>query len=146
MCVAAIMICHRCPYRGQPSGGACPCTIDGRDIIQHAEARQCPQGRYPHDMACESPPPPEPPPPPGVGTELKALLKRRGIIPVAGCSCNAHAREMDARGPAWCAANIPAIVAWMKVEAEKQNRIFSLKTARFLVNKAIAAAKRKGIK
>ena len=41
-----IKICHRCPNRQDPCHGPCPCLSDGRDIIDHAKAGDCPLGRY----------------------------------------------------------------------------------------------------
>ena len=41
-----IFVCHRCPHRQRPCAGACLCLVDGVDIIDHAETRYCPAGRY----------------------------------------------------------------------------------------------------
>lgn len=41
-----LSICHRCPERHRPCAGACPCKIDGADIIEHAREEQCPRGYY----------------------------------------------------------------------------------------------------
>jgi hypothetical protein len=41
-----IAICHRCPNRQKDCAGPCVCTVDGEDIIEHAETRYCPEGRY----------------------------------------------------------------------------------------------------
>jgi hypothetical protein len=40
-------ICHRCPHvQPPPYSGKCACTIDGRDILDHAKDRYCPLGRF----------------------------------------------------------------------------------------------------
>ena len=69
-----IAICHRCEKRGYCMG-ACPCTVDDRDIIAHAKAGYCPHpdgpkygaadkpdgwDALPIAVAGEPPPPPEP--------------------------------------------------------------------------------------
>ena len=48
----------------------------------------------------------------GPGTELKALLKRVGIVASPGCSCNTRAKLMDAnelKEPGWCEQNLETI-------------------------------------
>lgn len=37
-----LKFCHPCGYRQRPCHGACACSIDGLDIIQHAKANYCP--------------------------------------------------------------------------------------------------------
>lgn len=40
-------ICHRClKSRGIVCQGACPCPIDGRDILVHIQAGECPIGLF----------------------------------------------------------------------------------------------------
>jgi len=41
-----IPICLACEYRKQSCNGPCPCTVDGRDIIDHAKSGDCPKGKY----------------------------------------------------------------------------------------------------
>lgn len=41
-----IAVCSRCKHSARNCRGACPCTIDGVDILKHAEERYCPIGRY----------------------------------------------------------------------------------------------------
>jgi hypothetical protein len=82
----------------------------------------------------------------GPGTELKALLKRVGIVANPGCSCNLRARamdEMEAKEPGWCAANIDTIVGWLREEAGKRGLPFLDLPGRLLVKRAIANARRK---
>lgn len=43
---ANIRACHACPLRQGTCAGPCPCTVDGRDIIDHAKAHDCPRGNY----------------------------------------------------------------------------------------------------
>jgi hypothetical protein len=57
-----IAICHRCPFSAKGCAGPCPCTIDGRDIIDHANAGNCPEDFYNHPPEIDIPDPPEPAP------------------------------------------------------------------------------------
>ena len=43
---ANLVTCHRCPLRQRVCRGACPCTVSGRDIIDHATAGDCPNGLH----------------------------------------------------------------------------------------------------
>jgi hypothetical protein len=38
--------CHRCPRRQAICAGACACLEDGRDIVLHARAHDCPLGKF----------------------------------------------------------------------------------------------------
>jgi len=86
------------------------------------------------------------PPPPiattGPGAELKRLLKLIDITASPNCSCNARAREMDARGVDWCEANIDTIVGWLREEAAKRKLPFVDMAGRLLVKRAIRNARR----
>lgn len=90
-----------------------------------------------------------PPPPPdgGPGTELRKLLKTLGIQPRGkDCQCNAHALEMDRRGPQWCEAHLETIVDWLAEEAKKRpllGVLFSRTAARQMVRLAIQRARAK---
>jgi hypothetical protein len=77
-----------------------------------------------------------------VGTELKALLSRIGIVAAPNCSCNKRAAIMDASGPAWCAENIETIVCWLREEALKRGLPFFDTVARALIRTAIFRARR----
>lgn len=41
-----VTICHACEHRQRECTGSCACTRDGRDIIEHAGAMDCPEGRF----------------------------------------------------------------------------------------------------
>ena len=42
-----LAVCHGCPHRQRPcNGGGCVCTLSGKGIIAHAEAGECPLGRF----------------------------------------------------------------------------------------------------
>lgn len=41
-----VATCSKCPHSSRNCRGPCPCTIDGADIIQHAQERYCPLGKY----------------------------------------------------------------------------------------------------
>jgi hypothetical protein len=101
-----------------------------------------------------------PPPPPlnaevtassdttgGPGTELKALLKRVGIVASPGCSCNTRAKLMDAnelKEPGWCENNLETICDWLQEEATKRKLPFLRMAGKILVRKAIRNARKKG--
>lgn len=78
----------------------------------------------------------------GPGTELKRMLKLVGIAASPNCSCNARAREMDAKGCDWCEKNIDTIVGWLRQEAAKRRLPFLDLPARMLVKRAIRAARK----
>ena len=80
--------------------------------------------------------------PAGPGTELKKLLRTVGIVPTPGCSCNARAAEMDARGCDWCDKNLDLIVGWLREEATNRRLPFVDAAGRLLVRRAIANARR----
>jgi hypothetical protein len=69
-------------------------------------------------------------------------LARVGIKASQGCSCNTRARLMDARGPAWCEANVEEIVGWLREEATKRGLPFVDMAGRMLVRRAIANARK----
>ncbi len=76
------------------------------------------------------------------GTALKALLATVGIRAAPTCSCNARAREMDARGCEWCEANINTIVGWLREESRKRGLPFVDAAGRLIVRRAIRKARR----
>jgi hypothetical protein len=80
----------------------------------------------------------------GPGTELKKNLAGWPfrITASAACSCNARAREMDARGIDWCEANIDTIVGWLREEATKRGLPFVDMAGRLLVRRAIRNARK----
>ena len=83
----------------------------------------------------------------GPGTELKALLKRVGIVASPGCSCNTRAKLMDAnelKEPGWCEANLETICDWLQEEAKKRKLPFLRMAGKILVRKAIRNARKKG--
>jgi hypothetical protein len=85
--------------------------------------------------------------PHGPGTELKALLKRVGIVASPGCSCNTRAKLMDAnelKEPGWCEKNLETICDWLQEEATKRKLPFLRMAGKILVRKAIRNARKKG--
>jgi hypothetical protein len=82
----------------------------------------------------------------GPGTELKALLKRVGIVAAPGCSCNTRAKLMDAnelKEPGWCEKNLETICDWLHEEAAKRKLPFLRMAGKILVRKAIRNARKK---
>lgn len=68
--------CHTCPARQRPCYGPCACTLDGRDIQEHARDGFCPRGRF------AAPDPPRPAPVPLDPAVLAVVERQRGP---AGC-------------------------------------------------------------
>lgn len=58
---ANVVTCVRCPMRQKVCVGSCTCTVDGRDIKEHASAGECPQDRYGKENAVRTPMPTAPP-------------------------------------------------------------------------------------
>jgi hypothetical protein len=81
----------------------------------------------------------------GPGSELRKMLGSIGIHPRGEkCKCNEHAKEMDERGPDWCAENIESILDWLEGEAKTRGLVgmlFVRSAARLVVNRAIARAR-----
>lgn len=136
-----IAICLACPFRG-PADGACPCTIDGRDIKEHAEAGDCPKGFYGQAGTTTPAAAKASPPRAAAGTELKKMLKRLGIAPSKDCLCNEMADAMDINPPAWSMENIEIIVDVMRSEAAKRGLPFIGTVGRLLVRRAVRNAQR----
>jgi hypothetical protein len=86
----------------------------------------------------------KPSPAGGAGTELKKMLGRIGIRSSPSCRCNARAREMDARGVAWCADNLETVVGWLREESQRRKLPFVAPAARLLVKAAIRNARKAG--
>lgn len=77
----------------------------------------------------------------GAGTELARVLKWWGIAPRSACRCRERAAEMDARGVAWCAANVDAVVGWLREESARRGWPFLALAARGAVWWAIHRAR-----
>lgn len=78
---------------------------------------------------------------------LAELLRKigRNYFPTKGCnSCEGHVNTMNANGPAWCEANVPAIVGWLATSAKTQRLPFWQRGAAMLVRRAVAIAKSNG--
>ena len=78
----------------------------------------------------------------GPGSKLSHLLSFFGIREREGCKCKDKAKEMNARGPDWCAANLPVILGWMRLEAKKRGLRFHAGAALLLVRFAIFLSRR----
>jgi hypothetical protein len=46
MIVELLHVCHLCKDRKKNCNGPCACTVDGRDIIDHAKAGDCPKDYF----------------------------------------------------------------------------------------------------
>lgn len=77
-----------------------------------------------------------------VGTELKKLLSKIGIVAKPNCSCNGRAALMDQQGIEWCENNIDTIVGWLKEEANNRKLPFIDSIGKLLVRKAISNVKK----
>jgi hypothetical protein len=75
-------VCHKCPMRQRPCAGPCPCKVDGKDIIQHAEAAYCPHpdgpkfGTNEYPVGWESR---------GLGDTIAKIAAAVGIKPCGRC-------------------------------------------------------------
>jgi hypothetical protein len=90
----------------------------------------------------------------GPGTELHKLLAAFGLRDFGGCPCRRRAAEMDAKGVAWCRANLDTIAGWL-VEAAAHHpllkylarnwlgRLLLKYLARAVVREAIRRAEKK---
>ena len=120
------------------------CSIDGG--MYHCVCSRCGQAlsvaRLPVYASCglqrrHSPAKVRPLP----GTALKSLLAGVGITAAPGCSCNARAAEMDARGCDWVEANEDTVVGWLREEAAKRGLPFLEAAGRMLVRLAVRRAR-----
>lgn len=80
----------------------------------------------------------------GPGTELKALLRKIGIVAKPGCACNRRAQAMDEKGCDWCEENIDLIDAWLAEEAKKRKLPYLSVAGKALIRMAIRRARKKG--
>ncbi len=79
---------------------------------------------------------------PGVGTEVKKLLAKIGIVASPTCKCNQRAEVMNFEGIEWCEQNIDLIISWLREEAKNRNLPFVDIAGRALVKMAIKRAKK----
>ena len=84
--------CHRCPRRQQTCSGLCACLEDGRDIVIHAEAGDCPLGKH------------QPPASAGLGDTIAKIASATGIDKLAqkfqkvtgrDCGCKARQEKLN---------------------------------------------------
>jgi hypothetical protein len=121
-------------------------TVEGDKVTLSDEAYAELVAKY-RGQSAVSPKQIKEPPPHGPGTELKALLKRVGIVASPGCSCNTRAKLMDAnelKEPGWCEKNLETICNWLQEEATKRKLPFLRMAGKILVRKAIRNARKKG--
>jgi hypothetical protein len=87
-----VSICHTCPRRQKECAGACACLEDGRDIIKHAEAGDCPLGHHVRAPAA------------GLGDVAADVAKRLGAewaaavwsgITGRDCGCDKRRRQLN---------------------------------------------------
>lgn len=78
----------------------------------------------------------------GVGTELKKLLSKLGIVATPNCSCNARAKLMDNNGIEWCENNQDLIIDWLREEARKRGMPFIDLAGKTILKRAIYNAKK----
>jgi hypothetical protein len=141
---------QRCRQRGYTLDEVRPCIVseDGDQItvdIDHPAYPKAPKPGFLHPK--KVPPAHAATPASGPGTELKALLKRVGIVASPGCSCNTRAKLMDEqelKEPGWCEKNLETICDWLQEEATKRKLPFLRMAGKILVRKAIRNARKKG--
>jgi uncharacterized Zn-binding protein involved in type VI secretion len=86
-------VCHRCP-RAVQAGTVRNCNVDGRNIVDHAEAYACPRQRFPSR---------------GLGDTVAKLAHATGIarlvegvsVAVTGkpCDCGRRQADLNAAAP-----------------------------------------------
>jgi hypothetical protein len=121
--------------------------VDGDTVILSPESYRLLVKKYRNPKAAKPRPPKIAEVGHGPGTELKALLKRVGIVASPGCSCNTRAKLMDAnelKEPGWCENNLETICDWLQEEATKRKLPFLRMAGKILVRKAIRNARKKG--
>ncbi|HZL36329.1 MAG TPA: hypothetical protein VFC78_13505 [Tepidisphaeraceae bacterium] len=88
--------CHACPRRQSKCAGACACQVDGRDIIAHAQAGDCPLNLH------------QPPASRGLGDTLAAVAEATGVARLAqrleqitgkDCGCRQRQERLNAAVP-----------------------------------------------
>lgn len=80
--------------------------------------------------------------PNGPGTLLSNMIKTLGIVMTEGCSCRAHAIQMNIQGNDWCEANLDTIVSWLREEASKRKLPFIDTVGKIMVKRAIKKSRR----
>jgi hypothetical protein len=144
-------LADRCKERGYTLAEVMPCVVrrDGNRITVDETHPAYPRESKPGFETA----PPKPRPPKveevghGPGTELKALLKKVGIVASPSCSCNTRAKLMDANEleePGWCEKNLETICDWLQEEATKRKLPCVRMAAKILVRQAIRNARKKG--
>ena len=78
----------------------------------------------------------------GVGTEIKKILSRFGIVATPNCSCNKNAKLADQWGPDECEKRADEIIGWMRAEATKRRLPFFDPVGRMILRRAIRAARK----
>ena len=88
-----VHVCHRCDLRQKPCNGICLCTVDGRNITDHAKNWECPQGKFPArpagEPSCTSR---------GLGDTIAKITKATGIAAavsavIGGNDCGCGKRQ-----------------------------------------------------
>lgn len=123
--------------------------LDGDKVTLSPESYRLLVRKYrgPQPKAAKPRPPKIPEVGHGPGTELKALLKKVGIVATPGCSCNTRAKLMDTnelKEPGWCEKNLETICDWLQEEATKRKLPFVRMAAKILIRQAIRNARKKG--
>lgn len=115
--------CHRCPLRQRGCNGACACTVDGRDIVEHAQANRCPHPDGPRFGTGEpiGPPLSIEAAKPGPGDYLDKLIKLAGYTTKATCGCADMRQHMNAWGVRGCWRRRQEIIDWLVHQAKKHD-------------------------
>ena len=112
--------------------GACPCALDGRDIMAHAKAGYCPEKKYGDGIAPagwdalpvvaigDVPPPVPRLMSNGPGDVVKAVLSWLGYDAGTDCGCEAMRQQMNEWGWRGCWQRRHWIVAWFKARGKER--------------------------
>ena len=112
-----IATCQTCPRRAKGCNGPCACTIDGRDIIEHARANYCPERKYGDGIARTWP---RTPLAPGPGDVVKTVLSRLGYDAGPNCGCEVMRQRMNTWGWWGCWRHRGEILEWFKARGKER--------------------------
>lgn len=147
-----ILACLECDQRLRNCNGSCPCLIDSRDIVAHADSGYCPHPEGAHfgdgvvpanwaniatiDVASLPAPASSPAQTSGPGDVVRNVLACLEIRAASNCGCEAMRQSMNQWGWWGCWKRRREIVEWFSLKAKEQEITIDAR----LVLRAIVAA------
>ena len=144
-----VATCSRCPHSARNCRGPCACTVDGKDIREHAESGYCPKGYFTgtcqrcggeHNVSVCDLPRPNPKTctdDSGPGSAIKMIISALGIPATSGCGCERFCRKMNAWGWVGCVKHRREIIQWFGAKAKESSIDISPAGLRRIVLNAI---------